>query len=249
MIKPKSNTEIKLLKTAGHITALILKKISSAAQPGTTTKELNALANELCRQYKVKPAFLGFNGFPACICTSVNSAIVHGIPSNIPLKNGDILGLDFGAIYHGYCADCATTIPIGRISLEAKRLISATRDALAAAEKVLRDNVRIGDIGAAIAQVAQINHLGIVKELTGHGIGRKLQEDPSIPNYGKPNTGIILREGMTIAIEPMFTLGSPKIISSPDGWTIKTSDSSLSAHFEHTVLITKTACRILTPID
>jgi len=249
MTKIKSEKQIVVMAEAGRIAGKILQKLTAAARAGTTTKELNSLTNELCAQYKVKSAFLGYRGYPASLCVAINETVVHGIPDNMPLREGDIMGIDFGVVYRGFCADCATTIAIGKVDENAMRLMKATRVALVAAEKILRDGVRIGDIGSAISKVAIDNNFGVVRELTGHGIGRKLQEDPSIPNYGRPGTGMILREGMTICIEPMFTLGSAKIASSSDGWTIKTADSSLAAHYEHTLLITKTGCRILTPID
>lgn len=245
MITPKTSAQIDLMKKAGNITARLLDKISKAAQPGTTTKELNALANDLCRQYKVRPAFLGYNGYPASICTSVNSTVVHGIPDSIPLKNGDILGLDMGVVYRGYCSDSAITIPIGKVSDEATKLIAATKEALGTAIKTLKDGVTTGDIGYIISQIAKKNGFCVVNDLSGHGIGRKLQEEPSVPNFGKKGAGIVLKENYTIAIEPMFALKCKEISVAPDNWAIYTKDKSLAAHFEHTVQITKNGCQIL----
>jgi len=249
MTQIKSPKQIKLMEEAGRILALALKKISAAVRPGVSTKELNSLANDICRQYKVKPAFLGYNAYPASICTSLNNEVVHGIPNDKPLKNGDILGIDMGVVYLGYCADSAVTVGIGEISSEAKKLITVTKKSLDAAIAIIKDGVRVGDIGYEISKIAAENHLGVIKELTGHGIGTNLQEDPSIPNYGNRGTGVKLVEGMTVAIEPMLTLGGAKINISTDGWTVKTADGSLSAHFEHTILVKKNTCQVLTSVD
>lgn len=242
----KTKSQIKSMAEAGRILAIILRKLSSASKPGVTTKELNSLAGELCRHHHVKPAFLGYNGYPAIICASVNSVVVHGIPNNTPLENGDILGIDMGVIYNGYCSDAAVTVTIGEVSPQAKMIIKATKEALEKGIDVVRNGTRVGDIGYAVSEVAKKYNLSVVRELTGHGIGKQLQEDPSIPNYGKKNTGPLLKTGMTICIEPMFTIGSEKVKVDNDNWTIRTVDSGISAHFEHMILVTPTGSQILT---
>lgn len=242
----KTKSQIKSMTEAGRILAIILRKLSSASKPGVTTKELNSLAGELCRQLHVKPAFLGYNGYPATLCASLNSVVVHGIPGDTPLKNGDILGLDMGVIYNGYCSDAAVTVAIGDVSPQAKMIIKATKEALEKGIDVVRNGARVGDIGYAVSEVAKKYNLSVVRELTGHGIGKQLQEDPSIPNYGKKNTGPLLKTGMTICIEPMFTTGSEKVKVDDDNWTIRTVDSGISAHFEHMILVTPTGSQILT---
>ena len=234
------------MKEGGRILAAILKKLAAATMPGVTTAELAALANDLCRQNRVKPAFLGFRGYPAALCTSVNNIIVHGIPSNTPLADGDIVGLDMGVLYKGFYTDSAVTVAVGMISQDAKRLLRATQEALDLAIKIAKEGVTLGDLGNTIAGVAVKHKLGVVRELTGHGIGRDLQEEPSVPNYGTPGKGLKLKMGMTIAVEPMFTLGMPDTKLLKDNWSVMIKDSSLGAHFEHTIAIEKNSCRVLT---
>ena len=234
------------MKEGGRILAAILKKLAAATMPGVTTAELDALANDLCRQNRVKPAFLGYRGYPAALCTSVNNIIVHGIPSNTPLADGDIVGLDMGVLYKGFYTDSAVTVAVGMISQDAKRLLRATQEALDLAIKIAKEGVTLGDLGNTIAGVAVKHKLGVVRELTGHGIGRDLQEEPSVPNYGTPGKGLKLKMGMTIAVEPMFTLGMPDTKLLKDNWSVMIKDSSLGAHFEHTIAIEKNSCRVLT---
>ena len=246
MIPIKNEREIRIMKEGGRILAAILKKLAAATMPGVTTAELDALANDLCRQNRVKPAFLGFRGYPAALCTSVNNIIVHGIPSNTPLADGDIVGLDMGVLYKGFYTDSAVTVAVGMISQDAKRLLRATQEALDLAIKIAKEGVTLGDLGNTIAGVAVKHKLGVVRELTGHGIGRDLQEEPSVPNYGTPGKGLKLKMGMTIAVEPMFTLGMPDTKLLKDNWSVMIKDSSLGAHFEHTIAIEKNSCRVLT---
>ncbi|HLB32423.1 MAG TPA: type I methionyl aminopeptidase [Patescibacteria group bacterium] len=246
MIPIKNEREIRIMKEGGRILAAILKKLAAATMPGVTTAELDALANDLCRQNRVKPAFLGFRGYPAALCTSVNNIIVHGIPSNTPLADGDIVGLDMGVLYKGFYTDSAVTVAVGMISQDAKRLLRATQEALDLAIKIAKEGVTLGDLGNTIAGVAVKHKLGVVRELTGHGIGRDLQEEPSVPNYGTPGKGLKLKMGMTIAVEPMFTLGMPDTKLLKDNWSVMIKDSSLGAHFEHTIAIEKNGCRVLT---
>lgn len=249
MTKIKTKLEIEYMTRAGAILAAILREIASAVSAGVTTNELDALANELCKKHKVKPAFLGFNGFPASICASVNDAVVHGIPNDTKLKEGDIVGIDMGVVYMGYYSDSAVTVAVGKVNKDKALLIKATKESLDTAIKVVKDGVHTGDIGHTVSNIAQKYNLGVVRELTGHGIGKSLQEDPSIPNYGKPGTGTLLKAGMTIAIEPMLNLKGPEVYSDSDGWTIRTKDKEVSAHFEHTVLVTKNGARILSTVD
>ena len=234
------------MSEGGHILAAILKKLAAAARPGVTTAELDALANDLCRQNRVKPAFLGYRGYPAALCASVNNIIVHGIPSNTPLSDGDIVGLDMGILYKGFYTDSAITLAVGKISQDAKRLLRATQEALNIAIKIAKEGVTLGDLGNTIAGVAAKHQLGVVKELTGHGIGRDLQEEPSVPNYGTAGKGLKLKAGMTLAIEPMLTLGAPETKVLKDNWSVMIKDSSIGAHFEHTLAIEKSSCRVLT---
>ena len=246
MVSIKTKREIAIMSEGGHILAAILKKLAAATMPGVTTAELDALANDLCRQNRVKPAFLGFRGYPAALCTSVNNIIVHGIPSNTPLADGDIVGLDMGVLYKGFYTDSAVTVAVGMISQDAKRLLRATQEALDLAIKIAKEGVTLGDLGNTIAGVAVKHKLGVVRELTGHGIGRDLQEEPSVPNYGTAGKGLKLKAGMTLAIEPMLTLGAPETKVLKDNWSVMIKDSSLGAHFEHTIAIEKNSCRVLT---
>ena len=230
----------------GHILASILKKVIAAAQPGTRTVELDALAADLCQRHRVQPAFLGYQGYPATLCTSLNHTIVHGIPGNETLKRGDILGLDMGIKYKGFYTDMAVTIGIGNIGKNETKLIRATRDALNQSIALIKPGVTLGDLGHLVAGIAAQHKLCVVQDLTGHGIGRQLQENPSIPNYGVQGQGLTLRAGMTLAIEPMFTVGKPNVKTHSDGWSVVIADNSPGAHFEHTVAVEKKGCRILT---
>ncbi len=230
--------KIEIMHEGGKIMSQMIKAIVNAINPGVTTAQLNDLANELCQKYHVRPAFLGFNGYPASLCTSVNDVVVHGIPNNKPLHEGDLVGVDFGIVYKGYCLDCARSKYLGQPSSEIAKLLRVTEDSLKAAAAAIRPNQsRVGDIGATVEAMAKENGLGVVRDLAGHGIGKSLQEDPSIPNYGKKNTGKLLTTGMTIAIEPMLTLGTHEVYMQRDGWGVNTKDKSLSAHFEDTFAI------------
>jgi methionyl aminopeptidase len=217
---------------------------------GMSTKDLAEIAKKELRSLGGKPAFLGYYGFPDVICTSVNDEVVHGIPrSDKIINDGDVLSLDFGVTYKGMITDAAiTTIVGGTANAKVKKLVSITEESLMAGINTLHDGVHVGDIGNAIESVLKQGKYGIVRDLVGHGVGHELHEDPNIPNYGRSGTGPVLTAGMTIAIEPMVTLGSYRVFMDKDGWTIHTSDGSLSAHFEHTVLITKDGAEILTKI-
>jgi len=244
----KTKEEIEIMARAGKILAKILDELKKEVKPGIRTKDLEIKARELMREYKVKPAFLGYEGYPASICTSVNDIIVHGIPSEYQLKEGDILSLDLGIKYKGYYADMAVTLPVGKISEEAQRLIRVTKKALKRAIKKARPGNTIGDIGNTIQRYVEKRGFYVIKELCGHGIGRELHEEPQILNYGKRHTGAKLKEGMVFCIEPMVAMGGGRIKKAPDGFGYATADGSLSAHFEHMVVITKKGRKVLTKL-
>ncbi len=246
MIDIKNNFEIKKMERAGLINYQTHKLLESKIKPGITTLELNDIAEEFIKSKGGIPSFLGYNGFPKTICTSVNEEVVHGIPSLKKLKKGDIISIDIGVIYQGYHSDSAWTYPVGEISHEKKVLLEETKNALYAGLKQIKNGVHLGDVSSAIEKHAKKFNLGVVRELVGHGVGKHLHEEPDIPNYGKKGTGIILKSGMTLAIEPMLNLGTRKIWLEDDDWTIITQDGKPSAHFEHTVLVTDDGYKILT---
>ena len=246
LIKIKSEREIELLKKAGHIVYLTHQYLKPYIKEGITTKELDTLAEEFILSQGATPSFKGYNGFPGSICTSINNQVVHGIPGKTKLKKGDIISIDIGACYKGYHGDSAWTYPVEKIDDNKKYLLEHTEKSLYKGLEQVKPGNRIGDIGYAIEKYATEYNLGVVKELVGHGVGSKLHEEPDIPNYGKTGTGPILKEGMVLAIEPMLNLGSPDIYILEDGWTIETDDYSPSAHFEHTVVVTKDGYKILT---
>ena len=249
MINIKSDYEISLMRKAGNIVYRTHKYLEPYIKPGITTKELDKLAYDFIISQDATPSFLNYNGFPGSICTSVNDEVVHGIPSNRKLKNGDIIGIDIGANYKGYHGDSAWSYKVGSVSKEKEYLLEHTEKALFEGLKQVKPGNRIGDISNAIETYANAHNLGVVRELEGHGIGSNLHEEPDVPNYGKKGTGPLLKEGMTIAIEPMLNLGTHKIYILDDDWTIITRDGSPSAHFEHSVVVTKDGYRILTGDD
>jgi methionyl aminopeptidase len=245
-ISPKSPSDIKAMRTGGKILAQVLSKVSAEVKPGVRPSELSALAGREVKRLGGEAAFLGHEGFPAPICISINDAVVHGIPNDQILRRGDIVGLDFGVRYQGRVTDGAVTVAVGEVDAETQRLLDVTQRALAAGIAMARGNNRVGDISAAVERVLKGDKLGVIQELVGHGVGLELWEEPQIPNYGLAGKGPKLIPGMTIAIEPMATLGSRKITTDSDHWTIRTADGSLAAQFEHTVLITDGAAEILT---
>ena len=249
MISIKGQYEIDLMKKAGNIVYLTHQYLKPYIKPGITTKKLDELAEAFIISKGATPSFKNYNGFPASICTSINDEVVHGIPSDRKLKNGDIIGIDIGACYKGYHGDSAWSYSVGEVSEEKQYLLEHTEKALYAGLNEVKAGVRLGDVSNAIETYATKHNLGIVKELVGHGVGNHLHEEPDVPNYGKKNTGIILKEGMTIAIEPMLNLGTEDIFILEDDWTIVTGDSKPSAHFEHTILVTKDGYQILTGDD
>ncbi|BBL79562.1 type I methionyl aminopeptidase [Rubrobacter xylanophilus] len=250
MIVRKSRAELEAMREGGRITAACLRLLAENARPGVSTRELDALAEEFIYSSGGKPEFKGYQGFPASICASPNSMIVHGIPGSYRLREGDIISLDVGVRFEGFVTDSATTVPVGEVSEEARRLLDVTRRCLEAAIPQVRVGRRLGDIGHAIQSVAEPEGYGVVRDLVSHGVGRRMHEDPQIPNYGRPGTGPRLLPGMTFAIEPMITLGTHEIrMDERDGWSIYTADGSLAAHFEHTVAVTEEGPWVLTLED
>ncbi len=247
MVIIKTREEIETMRQGGKILAKILKKVAKAAKPGVSTLELNNLAEKEIKAREASPAFKGYKGYPFALCASVNSEVVHGSPSAKKiLKSGDIIGLDLGLKYRGYFTDMAITAGVGKLSPQAKKIIRVTKNALLKGLEKVKAGNYLGDISSAIQTYAEKNGFSVVRDLTGHGVGIDVHEDPLIPNFGLAKTGIVLKTGMTLAIEPMINEGDYKVNILPDGWTIITSDGSLSAHFEHTVAITERGCEILT---
>lgn len=246
MIKIKSDREIELLKTAGHIVWLTHQYLKPYIKAGITTKELDTLAEKFIRSKGATPSCKGYEGYPATLCVSINEEVVHGIPSTRKLQDGDIVSIDICACFKGYHGDSAWTYAVGNIDKEKQYLMEHTKESLYEGLSKIKPGNKIGDISNAVQTYAESHKLGVVKELVGHGVGTNLHEEPDVPNYGKKGTGPILKEGMVIAVEPMLTLGSPDIYILDDGWTILTDDDSPSAHFEHTVVVTKDGYEILT---
>ena len=246
LINIKSDREIELLKVAGSIVYETHQYLKPFIKEGITTKELDQLAEDFIRSKGAIPSCKGYHGFPATLCTSINEEVVHGIPSDRRLKNGDIISIDICACYKGYHGDSAWTYAVGEVSKEVSDLLKQTEEALYAGLAMIKPGNRIGDISSAVEKVANGYKLGIVKELVGHGVGHSLHEAPDIPNYGKAGTGPLIKEGMVFAVEPMLNLGTADICMLDDGWTIETYDGSPSAHFEHTIVVTKDGYQILT---
>jgi methionyl aminopeptidase len=243
----KSDAEIETMARAGEVVASVLELLEQEAKPGVTTAELDRTAERFIRDRGGVPTFKGYKGFPASICASPNSMIVHGIPDGYRLQGGDILSIDVGVTLDGYVADSAVTVPVGDAAPEALDLIDACWRSLEAGIEQCRPGRRLGDVSHAVQQVVEARGFAVVRELVGHGVGRQMHEDPQIPNYGEPGRGPKLQPGMVLAIEPMITAGDWRIRS--DGWNVYTVDDSLAAHCEHTVAITKRGPRILTTRD
>lgn len=246
MITLKSKREIELLRVAGNIVYQTHQYLKPYIKEGITTKELDKLAEDFIKSKDATPSFKGYQGFPGTICASINDEVVHGIPGNRKLKNGDIISIDIGACYKGYHGDSAWTYPVGEINEDKKYLLEHTEKSLYEGLAQIKPGNRVGDIGAAIEEYANNHNLGVVVELVGHGVGTSIHEEPEVPNYGTKGTGPLLKEGMVIAVEPMLNLGTPDIYILDDDWTIKTDDGLSSAHFEHTVAVTKDGYEILT---
>lgn len=243
----RTHAELKLMREAGRIVCEILDALEERVRPGVTTWELDQLAEKMIAKNHAKPAFKGYHGFPAVLCASINQEVVHGIPSKKrALEEGDLLKLDFGVSFKGWFGDSARTIAVGKVSDEAKQLIAVTREALKRAISVCLKGKQLGDIGFVVQHCAEEHGYGVVRDFSGHGIGRALHEHPTVPNVGLAGTGLKLKPGMTIAVEPMVNAGTEKIEILDDDWTAVTLDGRLSAHFEHTILITDNAPEILT---
>ena len=245
-IKLKSDKDIATMRIAGRIVAEVLQVLKNSVQPGMKTRELDVIAARELKRLGAKPSFKGYYGYPASLCVSINEEIVHGIPGDRVIKNGDIVSMDVGSIYDGFQGDSALTVGVGDISPKAIELMRVTEGALAAGISVVHDGAKLGDIGAAVQEYAESRGFSVVREYTGHGIGRQMHEDPMIPNFGTRGTGIELKKGMTLAIEPMVNIGDWHTKPGKDGWVVYTADGSLSAHFEHTIVVTDGEPKVLT---
>lgn len=242
----KSAREIEIMRQAGRIVATVLAELKSQVKPGMKTRELDKIAERETEKLGAVPSFKGYHGYPASVCVSINDEIVHGIPGDRIMNEGDIVSIDFGAIYNDFQGDSAITVAVGNITPEAEKLLEATEGSLMAGIQAAHSGARLGDISAAIQDYAESRGYGVVREYTGHGIGRNMHEDPQIPNFGMPGQGPLLKTGMTIALEPMINIGDWRTRLEDDNWTVRTSDGSLSAHFEHTIAITDNGSEILT---
>jgi methionyl aminopeptidase len=249
MVTLKSAREIEAMRRSGKITAKVLTDLMKAVRPGIATADLDAMAERGIREAGGVPTFKGYNGFTGSICASVNDEVVHGIPGSRVLRDGDLLSIDIGTTLDGYVSDSAVTVPVGTISAAAQHLLVVTQECLTIGIGQMKPGNRLGDIGAAVQAHAERHGYGVVRELVGHGVGRAMHEEPQVPNYGEVGTGMELRPGLVLAIEPMITQGSPKIRILEDGWTVVAADGKLSAHFEHTIAVTGSGPKILTLRD
>jgi methionyl aminopeptidase len=252
LISLKSPREIEIMRRANLIVAEVLQELKTKIAPGVTTLDLDRVAEELTLKKNAIPAFKGYSVagrvFPRCLCASINEEIVHGIPSNRTLKEGDIVGLDYGVIYEGFYGDSAITVGVGKVSDEARRLMEITEKSLYDGINQLYEGKRLGDLGAAVQMTAEGAGYSVVRAFVGHGIGKRLHEEPPVPNYGEPDRGLRFKEGMVLAIEPMVNIGGPEVEIKADGWTAVTKDGSLAAHFEHSVAVTKDGPYILSQL-
>ncbi len=246
MIVCRSQNEIEKLRRVNQLVARILSELRQVVVPGITTADIDELAERRVREAGAEPAFKGYHGYPATVCASVNEQVVHGIPSLRPLVDGDIVSIDMGAKLDGFYGDCAVTVPVGTVSPQATELLRVTEEALFRGIDSVRPGARVSDIGAAVQQHVEAQGFSVVREFVGHGIGTSLHEEPQVANYGPAGHGPRLSEGMVLAIEPMVNAGKPAVKVLSDGWTAVTRDKSLSAHFEHTVVVTREGCEILT---
>jgi methionyl aminopeptidase len=247
MIVKKTPAQIEKMAAAGEVLVACLRMLESKARPGVTTGELDAAAEKLIRSRDASPAFKGYRGFPASICASPNSMVVHGIPGPYELKRGDVLSVDVGVVKDGWVADAAMTLPIGPVEPGARKLLDVTKGALFEGVEQMRPGNRLGDVSAAIQRAVEIEGLSVIRTLVGHGIGQKMHEDPQVPNFGTAGKGPVLEEGTVLAIEPMVNAGGPLVRMGDDGWAVYSEDGSLAAHFEFTVAVTANGPRILTP--
>ena len=242
----KSRDEIAIMREAGRINAEVLQMLVGCLRPGLVEKELDEIVRKEFKNRSVVPAFLGYQGYPATVCVSINEEIVHGIPGDREIVDGDIVSIDLGCVHKGFVADSAVTVAVGNVSPEGRRLIGVTRESLNRGIEAARAGVRLGHIGAAIQACAKSEGFSVVREYVGHGVGRQMHEDPQVPNYGNPDSGPVLKEGMVIAIEPMVNVGDWRTKRDSDNWTVQTLDGSLSAHFEHTIAIRDGEAEVLT---
>ena len=244
----KNERELEAMRKAGRVVALVLDVLKNSIREGMKTSELNDIAERELRALGGRSSFKGYRGYPASVCVSINDEIVHGIPGNRIIKEGDIVSLDFGAVVDGYQGDAAITVMVGEAGLLARGLVSATQEALAAGIAAARAGGRLGDVSSAIQRYAEARGFSVIREYTGHGIGREMHEDPLVPNFGEPGTGPELKKGMTLALEPMLTTGDWRTKVGRDNWVVSTADGSLAAHFEHTVAVTADKAEILTRV-
>lgn len=250
MIEIKTASELEKMRAAGKVTAAVLKLMTELVKPGISTLELDKQAEKMIRSFGATPLFLGYYGFPGSICASVNEEVVHGIPKKDRiLRDGDIISIDTGARLNGFCSDAAITVGVGKVSDEAQRLMDVTKKSLYKAIGQVKPGRRLGDVQHAVETFAELHGMGVVRDYCGHGIGRNMHEEPSIPNFGTPGTGPVLKEGMVLAIEPMLTAGTYRVKELDDGWTVITRDGSYAAHFEHTVAVTANGSEIFTAFE
>jgi len=250
MIEVKNEQELERMRKAGKVTAAVLKRMSELVRPGISTWALDQEAEKIIRSFGATPLFLGYYGFPGSICASVNEEVVHGIPKKDRiLKSGDIISIDTGARLDGFCSDAAITLGVGEVSDEAQKLMDVTKKSLYKAIGLVKAGRRLGDVQHAVETYAQQHNMGVVRDYCGHGIGRNMHEEPSIPNFGRPGTGPVLEAGMVLAIEPMLTAGTYKVRELDDDWTVVTQDGSYAAHFEHTVAVTTNGSEIFTAFE
>lgn len=251
MNKPvyKTDDEIELIRESSLLVGKTLAELATMIRPGITCLELDKRAEEFIKDHNAYPGFLGYSGFPNSICASINSAVVHGIPTNAPLNEGDIVSVDIGVLKNGYWGDSAYTFPVGEVSPEVKKLLDVTKESLYLGIEQAIAGKRIGDIGYAVQTYAEANGYGVVRELVGHGVGKSLHEAPEVPNFGRRGSGMQMLEGLVIAIEPMINLGTKNVKQMKDGWTIQTADGKPSAHYEHTIVVRKNKAEILSTFE
>lgn len=249
VITLKTEEEIEWMRAANRLVGMTLGELSHHVKPGVTTLQLDRIAETFIRDHGAIPTFLGFEGFPNSICTSVNENVVHGIPNNRPLREGDVVSIDCGTILKGYNGDSAYTFCVGEVDEKVKRLLRITKESLYKGIEQAKEGNRIGDIGSTIQSFCESNGYSVVRELVGHGIGRQMHEPPEVPNYGRPGTGPLIKNGLCIAIEPMINMGGKKVVFENDGWTVRTKDRMPSAHFEHTIAIHNGSADILSTFE
>ncbi len=249
VITLKTDEEIEFMREANRLVGMTLGELSKYIRPGVTTLQLDRIAEEFIRDHGAVPTFLGYGGFPNSICTSVNENVVHGIPDNKPLVEGDVISIDCGTKLRGFCGDSAYTFCVGEVSQEVKNLLRVTRESLYKGIEQAKEGNRIGDIGSAIQTYCEKHGYAVVRELVGHGIGRQMHEAPEVPNYGRRGTGPLIKNGFCIAIEPMINMGGKKVVFENDGWTVRTKDHKPSAHFEHTIAIRNGEADILSTFE